>query len=210
MTINDFEKRFAALGEKYKTADVDRLNKALIKENADVSCLKNIVLERQEFHRTYFQVSMGQMKSVCERLDFIEENFYNLNDWWHVDQLTQFVGKELSFDEAYDRAKKHVEHPYPFARRWGYVIFMPRLVKGDYFDEIVKLFRDEEEYYVAMAEAWLISYLAIYHPERTFEWLKTKPLKYNIVGRGIQKICDSYRISEEWKNEFKRIRSLYR
>ena len=210
MTTCDLEKHFDALGDNYKTADVDRLNKALIKENADVSCLKDIVLERQEFHRTYFQVSMGQMKIVAERLDFIENNFENLNDWWHVDQLTQFVGKELSFGEAYDRARKYVVHPHPFARRWGYVIFMPRLVKGDYFDEIVKLFRDEEEYYVVMAEAWLISYLGIYHPEKTLEWLKTKPLEYNIVGRGIQKICDSYRISEEWKVKFKKIRSLYR
>ena len=84
MTICDLEKHFDALGDNYKTADVDRLNKALIKENADVSCLKDIVLERQEFHRTYFQVSMGQMKIVAERLDFIENNFENLNDWWHV------------------------------------------------------------------------------------------------------------------------------
>ena len=210
MTISNLKKRFENLGENYKTADVDRLNRALIKEGADVSCLKDVVLTKQQFHRTYFQVSMGQMKTVAERLDFIENNFELLNDWWHVDQLTQFVGKDFSFDEAYERAKGYVMHPHPFARRWGYVMFMPKLVKGDYFDEIVRLFHDDEEYYVVMAEAWLISYLGIYHPIRTLEWLKTKPLKYNIVGRGIQKICDSYQIPTETKENFKSIRRIYK
>ena len=87
---------------------------------------------------------------------------------------------------------------------------MPRLVKGDHFEEIVKLFREDEEYYVVMAEAWLISYLAMNHPEKTLEWLKTKPLRYNIIGRAIQKICDSYQISEENKEKFKAVRKLYK
>ena len=210
MTLQDLERRFTDLGDNYKTADVDRLNKRLIKEGADVSFLKNVILQDQNYHRTYFQVSMGQMQTVEERLDFIEDSFYLLQDWWHVDQLTQFVGGDLTFDEAYRRAKSYVAHSHPFARRWGYVIFLPKLVRGNHFEEIAKLFHDDEEYYVVMAEAWLISYLAIHHPENTLEWLKTKPLKYNIVGKAIQKICDSYQISNERKNEFKKIRKLYK
>ncbi len=209
MTVLDLEKRFFALGENYKTADIDRLNKQLIREGADVSSLREIALRNQKYHRTYFQVSMGQMKSVAEKLDFIEDNFLSLEDWWHVDQLTQFVG-ELDFNDVYVRAREYVNNPHPFARRWGYVIFMPTLVKDDHFDEIIKLFREDNEYYVIMAEAWLISYLGVYHPERTLEWLKTKPLQYNIVGRAIQKICDSYRISAEFKEKFKAVRKLYK
>lgn len=210
MNLNELEIRFNALGENYKTTDVDRLNKQLIKEGADVSFLKDIVIDRQEFHRTYFQISMGQMNTLQERLTFIEDNFYNLQDWWHVDQLTQFIGKKIDFDICYQRACEYVKHPHPFARRWGYVLFMPTLVKGDHFDEIIKLFRDDYEYYVIMAEAWLISYLGIYHSEKTLEWLKSKPLKYNTVGRAIQKICDSYRVSDEVKERFKAVRKLYK
>ncbi len=210
MNYSELKERFDALGNGYRTADVDRLNKQLIREGADVSFLKDIVLNEQKYHRTYFQVSLGQMETLEEKLGFIEDNFNNLEDWWHVDQLIQFVDKELNFDTAYPRAEEYVKHPHSFARRWGYVIFMPTLVKGDHFEEIIKLFREDDEYYVVMAEAWLISYLGIYHPEKTLEWLKTKPLKYNIVGRGIQKICDSYRISSENKEKFKAVRKLYR
>ncbi len=125
MTLADLETRFAALGEGYKTAGLDRLNRQLIKEGADVSFLRDIVLSRQEFHRTYFQVSMGQMKSDEEKLAFIEDNFYLLNDWWHVDQLTQFLSKNPNFELCLNSAEKYVRHSHPFARRWGYVLLCP-------------------------------------------------------------------------------------
>ena len=91
MILEEIKKEFSQLPENYKTKDVDRLHRKLIKEKQDVSCLKDIVLSHQEYHRTYFQVSLGQMKTNEEKFKFIEDNFSNLNDWWHVDQLTQFV-----------------------------------------------------------------------------------------------------------------------
>ena len=54
---------------------MDRFNKGLIKRGIEVSFLGDLVLEKQEYHRTYFQVSLGQMKTIEEKLDFIEENF---------------------------------------------------------------------------------------------------------------------------------------
>ena len=79
---------------------------------------------------------------------------------------------------------------------------MPHLVKeNNAFDMLIKLFKDDEEYYVIMAEAWLISYLATYYPEKTLDYLKSKPLEYNIVGKAIQKVCDSFRVSEEYNEK---------
>ncbi|MBQ5917850.1 MAG: hypothetical protein IIW92_04745, partial [Lachnospiraceae bacterium] len=77
-------------------------------------------------------------------------------------------------------------------------------------EDIIKLFKDDDEYYVQMAEAWLISYLGIYAPRTTFDYIKGCPLKYNIIGKGIQKICDSFRVSDEWKEKFKSLRKLYK
>ena len=128
-----------------------------------------------------------------------------------MDQLTQFISKDLSLDYAYKKAKEYINHPHIFARRWAYVMFMPTLVKNERsFDMIVQLLKDDNEYYVVMAEAWLISYLGIYYPDKTLEYLKTKPLEYNIVGRAIQKICDSFRINDDYKNKFKEIRRIYK
>lgn len=211
MNLQEFEEEFAKLGTDYKTKDVDRFNRDLIKRGINVSFLRDIVLTKHEYHRTYFQVSMGQIKDIEGKLKFIEDNFDKLNDWWHVDQLSQFVDKQLTFELAYEKAKEYVKSDMTFARRWGYVIFMPTLVKDESrAEDIIKLFKEDDEYYVQMAEAWLISYLGIYAPNRAFEYLKTCPLKYNIIGKGIQKICDSFRVSDEWKDKFKSLRNLYK
>jgi len=210
MTLKELEYEFSLLPKNYKTKDVDTLNKKLIKRDIDVSFLKNIVLDKQKYHRTFFQVSLMKLKKNEEKFKFIEDNFYNINDWWHVDQLTQFISK-VDLDFAYNKAKEYVNHKWTFARRWGYVLFMPTLVKDSRsFNMIVSLLKNDNEYYVVMAEAWLISYLAIYYPDKTLNYLKDCDLNYDIVGRAIQKICDSFRISNEYKLKFKEIRKKYK
>ena len=211
MNLKQFEERFATLGNSYKTKDKDRLNKTLIKENVDVSFLKDIIMEKQKYHRSYFQISLGTLKDVDKQFKFIEDNFDKLNDWWHVDQLQQFISKKTTFDFAINKAKEYINHPNLFARRWGYVLFMPTLVKDKQrYKEIFDLFKDDNEYYVIMAEAWLLSYLAIYYPIDTLTYLKGKPLSYSIVGKAIQKTCDSFRVSKEIKEKFKEIRNEYK
>lgn len=209
MDLLELENKFKILGDNYKTKDLNNLNKILIKEKINVSFLKDIVLERQEFHRTYFQVSLAQLKTIEEQYEFIENNFLLLNDWWHVDQLTQFLRKQ-DFQYSFNKAKTYINHPHPFARRWGYVLFMPKLVKQKEALRLFELLKNDNEYYVIMAEAWLISYLGIYYPDETYEYLLNCSLNYDIVGRGIQKICDSFRISAEWKERFKSIREKYK
>lgn len=211
MNFSEFENEFKKLGNNYKTKDVDKFNKDLIKRKVDVSFLKDIVLIHQEYHRTYFQVSLGNLKSLEEQFTFIEDNFSLLQDWWHVDQLQQFIKKDLTFDYAYEKAKEYIQSDMLFVRRWAYVIFMPTLVKDENnFEKLLSLFKDDDEYYVIMAEAWLISYMGIYYPERTLKYIKSCPLKYNIIGKTIQKICDSFRVSNEYKEKFKELRKYYK
>lgn len=211
MNFAEFEAEFLKLGSNYKTKDVDRFNRELIKRQADVSFLADVILSKQEYHRTFFQVSLAGKKGIDAKLSFIEEHFDKLSDWWHVDQLSQFVDKELTFDIAYEKAKSYIQSDMPFARRWGYVMFMPTLVKEKgAAEKLFLLFKDDDEYYVQMAQAWLISYLGIYEPEKTHEYLSGCPLRYNIAGKAIQKICDSFRVSDDVKARFREIRKNYR
>ena len=157
MTLKELEYEFSLLPKGYKTKDVDKLNKRLIKENKDVSFLKEIILNRQEFYRTYFQVEMGKLNNYKDQMKFIEDNYLLLNDWWHVDELTQFVNI-LDLKYAYNKAKKYVNSKHPFLRRWGYVLFMPRLVKEkEAFDLIISLLKDDDEYNIRMSSLNILS-----------------------------------------------------
>ncbi len=207
MNIQDFTKEFEKLGPNPKTAIVDKFNNKLIKEKIDISFLKTIIAEHQEYYRTYFQVSISLQETLDDKFNFIEENFNLLHDWWHVDGIPVFLGDSLNFEYAFNKAKKYVKSNLPYVRRLGYVIFIPRLVKEkNNIDKLLSLLKNDNEYHVIMGEAWLISFLAMTDSKKTYNYLKKCDLKYNIVGKAIQKICDSYVISQEDKELFKSLR----
>ena len=61
-----------------------------------------------------------------------------------------------------------------------------------------------------MAQAWLAAQLSIREPEAVYQWLSQNDLKYNINGKTIQKICDSFRVDDHWKEECKKLRPQLR
>ena len=203
LTKEQVQKDLDTLPEHYKTGDVDRLIRQYVKQKADVSALRPYILDQQQFHRIYFYVTLNQIRNADERMAFIHENLL-FSDWWHTDQLISYVA-DLDFDVALLYAKNYIHSEDPFIRRWGYVLFISRLCKG-HAAQLLPLVHNDEAYYVQMAEGWLIAELAIYEPEVVYAWFQINDLKYNINGKAIQKICDSFRISEDWKQKYKELR----
>ena len=203
MTKVQVQKDLDALPEHYKTGDLDRLIGRYVKAKADVSALRPYILTEQQFHRLYFYVSLEQLKTVEERMAFIHNNLL-FSDWWHTDQLIGYVS-DLDFDVALQYAAGYVHSEDPFIRRWGYVLFISKLCKG-HASLLLPLTHDDGHYSVQMAQAWLIAELAVYEPEAVYRWFAENDLKYNINGKAIQKICDSFRISDEWKEKYKQLR----
>lgn len=196
----------AAPGQ-YKTADVDRLIRRYVKQKADVSLLREHILMQQQFHRIYFYVSLEQMKDANERMQFIHENLL-FTDWWHTDQLIRYAAK-LDFETAMSYAEEYMDSEDPFVRRWGYVMFISDLGRK-HADRLLPLMKEDDQYYVQMAEAWLIAELTVNEPEAVYQWMKDCGLSYSICGKAIQKICDSYRISKDWKERFRALRPKWK
>ena len=203
LTKEQVQKDLDSLPEHYKTADVDRLIRLYIKQKADVSALRPYILDEQQFHRIYYYVSLNQIKNVNQRMTFIHENLL-FSDWWHTDQIISYVA-DLDFDTALHYAMDYIHSEDPFIRRWGYVLFISKLCKG-HAEELLPLMHDDDHYYVQMAQAWLIAELAVHEPETVRNWLSQNDLRYNINGKAVQKICDSFRITDDWKEEFKKLR----
>ncbi len=209
MNLQEFEIEFKKLGDNPKTALKDEFNKKLIKAGIeDVSFLKTVVAGKQEYFRTYFHISIILRKTVEEKFAFIEDNFDLLSDWWHTDSIVVALGDSVEFDYVFGKSKEYVNSPLPYVRRLGYVLFIPRLVKDkNNIEKLFSLLKNDDEYHVVMGQAWLISYLAMCDADITYNLLKNCDLKYNIVGKAIQKICDSYVISYEDKQRFKNLRT---
>lgn len=200
----------ATLGEGYKTKDIDILIKRYIKAGADVSELREHILDEQILHRFYYFVALKQMKDVYQRMEFIHNNLL-FSDWWHTDQLTKFV-KEIDFDTAFAYAREYVKSDDPYIRRWGYVMFISELCRDKRnLEKMLTLFKNDDHYTNQMAEGWLICELARFFPEEMLKWFKEENnLSYKINSKAIQKICDSYRIADEVKERFKALREVMR
>ena len=205
LTVEQVKSDIRALPENYKTADIDRLIKTYIKESADASALEPHILEHQELHRIYYYVTLKQMKRVEERMEFLNGHLH-LADWWHTDQLIGFVS-ELDFETALGYAGEYVRSEDPYIRRWGYVLFISKLGRQR-AEELLPLTHNDDHYSVQMAQAWLIAELAVFQPEYVHQWLTACRLDYRVTGKAVQKICDSYRIADEWKARFRALRPM--
>lgn len=207
MTLQEFEEEYNKLKDE-KTATLDKFCKRLIKDKVDVSFLREEILRSGKYYYIYQQVGILKRGALDEKFEFIESTFDLMTDWVHTDGIMKFLGDELDFDYAYKKATLYVKSELPYTRRLGYVIFIPRLTRDKKnVDKLIRLLHNDEHYHVVMGEAWLISFLAMCDPEKTYNYLKNCDLKYNIVGKAIQKICDSYVISDEDKEKFKSLRS---
>jgi hypothetical protein len=149
------------LPDNYRTGDVDRLIRAYVRQKLDPAPLRPYILEDQRLHRVYFFVALKQIPKVADRMVFIHEDLL-FSDWWHTDQLIGFVA-DLPLEDALAYAKAYVESEDPFIRRWGYVLFISKLGRG-HAEELLPLCHEDDHYTVQMAQAWLISELAVFQP----------------------------------------------
>jgi hypothetical protein len=56
-----------------------------------------------------------------------------------------------------------------------------------------------------MAQAWLLSFIAIKYPEEVFSYLSSISDE-KLIRKTVSKICDSFRFSQEQKEHFKSLR----
>lgn len=162
----------------------------------------------------YFYCNLVRLDTYEKQFNFIEKNFDFLVAWWCVDCILQYMIKPMDFDFVYERAKGYVLNDNPYVRRLGYVIFLCKLIScendenfnKENNDKILSLLKDDDEYTVQMGEAWLISEIVVKAPVSTTAYIKQSKLKYNILGKAIQKCCDSFRISNEIKEYLKSLR----
>ena len=202
LTAQSVHQDLDGLGQ-YKTADVDRLIRQYVKEKADAAPLRKDILTEQQFHRICYYVNLQQIKDAAARMACIHENLL-FTDWWHTDQLIRYVAA-LDFETAFAYVQEYIHSNDPFVRRWGYVMSIFRLGHG-HAERLLPLMKADDHYYVQMAQAWLIAELTIFEAETVHQWMKNCGLPYSICGKAIQKICDSYRISVDWKSQFKALR----
>lgn len=180
---------------------IRKLAKEIVKDNPE-EYLKN----PQE---KYFEELMLQALVIANlKMDLEKKKEYIINfvpkiNSWAVcdsfcvdlkdaDKNSEFFWKIIS---KYFKSKKEYE------LRFAVVMLLDHYVKEEYVDKIFKVIDNikNEEYYVEMGIAWLVSEMYIKFPKQTMEYLKNCNLNKFTYNKALQKARESYRVSKEEK-----------
>ncbi len=111
-------------------------------------------------------------------------------------------------EKYFTKIKQLLTNKEEFTVRVGLVLLLDYYVEEPYIKEIFSCVDsiNRDEYYINMAIAWLLSECYIKQKEITLSYLKQNHLNKFTQNKTISKICDSYRVSKEEKQELKKLK----
>lgn len=181
-----------------KTPDIIKISKEIKKGNYYSFLDLNMNI--------YYENSVVNGKLISSIKDFNKMKHYldiyskQVDNWSSCDLLKfNIKGNEKLFFEL---AEEYIRNEHKFIRRIGILILFEFIDNDTYIDKIYEKlngFQNEQEYYVNMANAWLLCELFIKRREKTIEFLKYNSLNTFTINKMISKCRDSFRVSKEDK-----------
>jgi len=154
---------------------------------------------------------LGFLKTDTQGVQAYLEAFLPYVDNWAVCDSTVCALKNFfkNPDEVFDFVCKCVRSTQIYTVRFALVSLLCYYVNDSYINKILNIAAKitSEEYYIKMANAWLISVCIVKQYEKTVEFIKRGFLDIWTHNKAIQKAIESYRIDSETKNY---LRSLKR
>lgn len=138
-------------------------------------------------------------KDVLKEID----DFIIYNDNWAINDSTCSNLKifKKNLNEGFIFINKYLKSKEPFKIRFALVLLLDYYINEEYIDKILNICNtiNNDNYYVKMANAWLISMCYIKYQKKTYNFLLNNKLDNFTINKAISKIKDSYRVSKEDK-----------
>lgn len=180
--------------------------KDFIKKYKDIDLSLFELNKIYEVNFLYFSIALKRIKTIDDQIDFIFKNKDALVSWAITDSTYQYL-KIKTFEEAKPIINVFLNSKDEFLIRYGYLILFMFLKDEENLNYMFNLFKNSEYFYVEMVEAWVLSYLYIYFPKETLNYLENSELSLSIKTKTIRKVLDSYRVSKENKDLIKEYRN---
>jgi len=184
-----------------RTPKLRKIVSALAKSDLDLDLLP--VGEILEVDFVHEEVFLLREKGEKERYLFLESFLPKIDGWSLVDNASSRF-KILDLDLAYAASKKMTFSKSQWVRRFGYVHLITS-AKALSAGQISALIKEDDEYYVNMAEGWLLAEGLIYHFDSLMAFLRKMPIG-PIRKLAVKKALESYRFSLTQKEELKSLR----
>lgn len=173
--------------------------KEMVKNNDYLSFLN----ESHKYHEEnmihmYILSFIKDKKFVYNELDkFVP----NLDNWAVCDSLLNIKLIDKNRDYFYSLINKYKNSDKEFEIRFSIIMLLSHYVVSEYVDDIFKIIEDVKNdfYYTKMGIAWLLCELMIKFRDKCMEYLKVSKLDDFTFNKAIQKMNESFRISDDDK-----------
>lgn len=208
----DFHKSLCTTS-KYKmigvrTPEIRSIAKGFDKLNIEKYIFDNDIQYYEEVLLRGFLI--GNKKNTLEDTFKYLKHFIPLIDNWAVCDGTcaslKITNKNV--DEMWNFIQKYIVSDKEFEIRFAVVMYLDYYTKTKYLKEIFKQIEEikNDEYYVKMAIAWFIAEAYTDDREETLEYIKNSKLDKWTFNKAIQKIRESYRVSDEDKEMLNKLK----
>ena len=141
--------------------------------------------------------------SFSDKLPEIRAVLPLLDCWAFTDCVAStFRFREEELPQVWEFSLECLAQSHPYTRRFGLVMMLDHLIRPEYIQPIVAAVSwvTDENYYVRMAQAWLLAELGTYDFSLIEDILRSGTLEIFTHNKTISKLRDSYRITAEQKN----------
>lgn len=150
---------------------------------------------------------IGNVKDF-NRVEELLSEFLKYNNSWATNDSTAtnlkiFIKNQ---EKGFNLIKKYLNSNNIYTIRFGIVLLLSYYINDEYIDRVVECIINikNNDYYVEMANAWLISVCYIKYKNKIIKIYKDTKLDKFTNNKSISKINDSYRTSKENKDILKK------
>lgn len=153
---------------------------------------------------------IGYSKTTIEEIfKYLKSFVPKINSWAVCDTTCSNLKiTKKHMREMWEFLEKYINSDREYEIRFALVMYLNYYLSEEYIDEIFEKVNKitNKEYYVQMAVAWLVSFAYIKQKEKTEKYLYKNNLDKFTLNKSIQKICESYRVSDEDKAKLRKIK----
>ena len=213
------------LDSSKKTLDSTKKQLKTFKEELDKG-YKNLITGKKEYEKALKNNGIKEIE-ISKNIKLLKTNISNLEQLLaSLDQSSQeyvvyinqldTLKNQLKSLEILESTKKNLDKGITYinkclnndnswVKRVGLVLLLDYYINDKYIDIVLTLSNNikSDEYYVKMANSWLISICYIKYPDKTKIFLNNTKIDNWTYNKAISKICDSKRIDKDTKTKLR-------
>lgn len=146
---------------------------------------------------------LGLWKTNIEEFTYYLEKFVPKIQSWAICDMSVSSFKIVKKNKEYiwNFLQKYLKSDKEYEIRFVLVMILNNYIEEEYLEEVFKILNsiNNDAYYVKMAKAWTIQVAFVSFPVESIKFLENNKLDDWTYNKALQKILESYKVSEETK-----------